>query len=370
MSDLPTPLEALTLALCRIESVIGDESAIADYVAAWLAAEGISDTQRVANNVIARAPAARERAPVLLLLGHLDTVPRSDANPPRLDGDRLYGLGASDMKAADAVMLAALAQAARTPGPYELRLVLYSGEEGPYAGSGLPVVRAARPDIFEGVDLALCMEPTDNALEFGCLGTMHAEVHFQGQRAHSARPWQGRNALHMAGPLLQALAELGPRDVILEGLAFREVASATMMRYEGARNVVPGSCTVNVNLRFTPDRSPADAEAHLAAIVRGACPEAWWNEGWIDIELTDLAPSGHVCSGNALVDALVAAAPTPPARRPKLAWTDVGRLSQWGIDAVNWGPGSGAQAHQVGEWCLRPQLQDSWATLQRLCGWA
>lgn len=363
-----TPLEQLALDLVALPSVTGHEGPIADHVEAWLRAAGPARLLRAGHNLVAQARADRRGAPRVVLLGHLDTVPVSDANPPRLEGDRLYGLGASDMKTADALILDTLAWAAAGHSPYDVVVGLYAAEEGPYEISGLPELRAAAGDLFEDIALAVCMEPTDNALELGCLGTMHAWVKFEGQRAHSARPWQGRNAIHMAAGFLSRLAALAPREVLLDGLPFTEVASATMVRHAGARNVIPAGFDVNVNLRFAPDRDGDGARRHIEDLVRASVPSAWFDAGWITIEVTDLAPSGRVCRRNPLIERLVEVAGPGLAVRPKQAWTDVGRLSAWGIDAVNLGPGSGAQAHQVGEHASRRQLAEAQALVRRWLG--
>lgn len=348
-------LERTALELLAIPSVTGSEGAIADYVERRLAALRPHRLVRHQNNLVVQARSQREGAPRILLVGHLDTVPPSKENAPRLDDDRLYGLGASDMKAADAVLLELLARAADETPRVDLIVAFYAGEEGPYVASGLPGLRAAAPDLFENVALAVCLEPSDNTIELGCLGTMHVGVRFTGVRAHSARPWQGRNAIHMAAPFLAAVAAHPERRVDCDGLLYREVLSATMLAYEGARNVVPASCLVNVNFRFGPDRDEASARDVVARLVDKATPAAWREAGWVESTVTDFAPSGRVVRRNPWVVRLEALLEGRPPQ-PKQAWTDVGRLSVWGIDAISFGPGSGSQAHQAGEWCSRAHL--------------
>lgn len=354
-----TPLEALALELLSIPSVTGAEAALADHLERRARAAGFARVARAGDSLALWPHPPRAGHPRLLLLGHLDTVPPAGANPPRLEAGRLFGLGASDMKCADALLLTVLEAARARPAAADLVGVLYAREEGPFDASGLPEVAAAAPEAFAGVDLALALEPTDNHLELGCLGTLHAWVRFQGQAAHSARPWQGRNAIHAAAPLLGRLAALAPRDVVQEGLTFREVCSATLVRCEGARNVVPREFAVNLNLRFAPDRSLPEAEAHLEAFVREAVGEAAWARGEVRVEVTDRCPAGAVVGRNALLEGLLAAGAGRVKRRAKQAWTDVGRLSAWGIPAANFGPGAPAQAHQAGEWCSRAALADA-----------
>jgi succinyl-diaminopimelate desuccinylase len=354
-----TPLETLALELLGIPSVIGQERSLADHVEHWTTTRGMERVVRAGDNLAIQPRPFRPGVPRVLLLGHLDTVPVSDDNPARLEATRLYGLGSTDMKCADAVILHVLAKSLEQAPRYDLSAVLYAREEGPYDESGMPEIVAAAPDLFENVGLAIAMEPTDNHFELGCLGTMHARVRFLGQRAHSARPWEGRNAIHLAAPFLSALAALPPRDIEYDGLAFREVCLATMLDYEGARNVVPGQLDVNVNFRFGPDRSRSEAVAWLTAFVHNAMGAEAVSKGDVTITVTDLCPSGRVCADNPLLATLREAAGGDKSLRAKQAWTDVGRLSEMGIEAINFGPGSGSQAHQVGEFCLRSNLEAS-----------
>jgi len=368
LSAEATPLEALALELIRIPSVTGAERTIADHVETWAKARGFDRVERAGDNLALRARPHRGDAPRLLLLGHLDTVPVSDENPPRLEGERLYGLASSDMKGADALILHLLEASLGREPRYDLDAVLYAKEEGPFVDSGMPEIAAAAPDFFRGVDLAVAMEPTDNHIELGCLGTLHATVHFEGKRAHSARPWEGRNAIHLSAPFLQALASLEPRDVTYDGMGFREVCSATMIEYDGARNVVPGGCDVNVNFRFGPDRSREEAVAWLTTLVADTVGAEAVQHGDVTVVVTDLCPSGRVCLDNPLLQELRAAVPEGTAMRAKQAWTDVGRLSEMGIDALNFGPGSGSQAHQVGEYCLRKTLESARGVMESWLG--
>lgn len=360
-----TALERLALQLLAIPSVIEHEAELADWSERWARERRFFGSTRAGENLALQPREFRPGRRRVLLLGHLDTVPESGPNPARLEGERIYGLGASDMKGGDALLLHLLARAVHDEPRHDLVGVLYAREEGPFAGSGLPEIMAAAPGAFAETDLVIAMEPTDNRLELGCLGTMHTSVRFEGQRAHSARPWQGRNALHMAAPLLAHVAAQAPRDVCFHGLTFREVISATMLHFEGARNVVPGACTVNLNFRFGPDRESDEACAYVEALVRDAVGDALLQQGLVTFEHTDLCPSGKVCGDNELLMELEQAAGGALERAAKQAWTDVGRLSQYGLDAINFGPGSTSQAHQVGEWAERAKLEQARVLLER-----
>ncbi|MDJ0521312.1 MAG: succinyl-diaminopimelate desuccinylase [Planctomycetota bacterium] len=366
MIEDATPLEALSLELLRIPSVIGEEAKLAAHVESWAHERGMHRLVRAGDNLALQARPFREGAPRLLLIGHLDTVPPADDNPPRLDDERIFGLGSSDMKCADALILHVLERARTEQSRFDLAGILYAREEGPFDESGFPEIVEAAPDLFESVDLAIAMEPTDNHFELGCLGTLHALVRFHGRRAHSARPWEGKNAVHMAAPLLAHIAALEPRDCRYDGLLFREVCSATMVDYDGARNVIPGRFDLNLNFRFGPDRSRSEALAWIAEQVREAVGAHAIDEGAVTIEITDICPSGRVCNDNPLFRSLAETAGPSAETRAKQAWTDVGRLSEMGLDAINFGPGSGSQAHQAGEWCSRANLEAARTLLE---GW-
>ncbi|MCB9871905.1 MAG: succinyl-diaminopimelate desuccinylase [Planctomycetes bacterium] len=338
MTDLERVL-ALCESLLAIPSVTGEEAAIADWLERRLQPQAPDTLLRAGNSLCVAPRAFDQRKPTLMLVGHTDTVPQLDDNPVRRDGDRLYGLGASDMKAADAVLLDVIEQSRVREPRFNLVGVLYAREEGPYAASEMPLIHAAAREWFERTDLAVCMEPTDNALELGCVGTLHAEVVFTGRRAHSARPWQGENAIHKAAPFLGRLAALKREPHEFHGLVFYEVLSATMVDFRGARNVVPDRFQVNVNYRFAPGKVESELRARLDSLVGDAG----------SYTIVDLCPAGRVCGDNPLLAALHRAAGSMEVRA-KQAWTDVGRLSQMGIDAINWGPGATAQAHQAGEW--------------------
>ena len=338
MSEIE-PVLALAEELCRIDSVIGQEAEIADWIEVRLRAAGMAEVVRAGNSIAVRPCIPDPARSNLLLIGHVDTVPASGPNPVRREADRLYGLGASDMKAACALILTLLERNIEQVATHNLVGILYAREEGPYVESEMPLIHAAVSSWFAGSDLAICMEPTDNRIELGCLGTSHAKVTFAGKRAHSARPWQGDNAIHKAAAFLTRLRDFGKRVHGFHDLEFFEVMSATMVNFSGARNVIPDRFEVNLNYRFAPGREEPDVCQEIEAVVAG---EAEW-------ELVDYCPAGKVCGDNPLLAELKQVA-GPVEVCAKQAWTDVGRLSHMGLDAINFGPGATSQAHQQGEW--------------------
>jgi succinyl-diaminopimelate desuccinylase len=334
-----------TLSLCAIRSPIGEEQEIAAHVAAQTGGE------RIGNAVVCgRVTGAR---PAVILAGHLDTVPLQEGDFParRADG-RVHGRGASDMKGALAVMIELWRGLDRAALPVELVQIYYDREEGPVAENGLVPLLNARPDLRKAA-LALCLEPTDLALQLGCCGSMHATFRFDGRSAHSARPWQGENAITRSGALLAWLHEQKPREVRVGELVFREVMTVTRIGGFTGRNVVPARCELNVNFRFAPGRSVESAAEELTALAKrfgAAC------------EITDRAPSGPAIVDNPLLLELRALTGAP--MEPKQAWTDVAQLAAHGIPAANFGPGEQAQAHQKGESCPEAALLQAYEMLE------
>ncbi|MDT7744224.1 MAG: succinyl-diaminopimelate desuccinylase, partial [Actinomycetota bacterium] len=272
--DLHADPVDLTAALVDVPSVSGEEKVLADAVEAALRREPHLEVVRLGETVLARTALGRDRR--VLLAGHLDTVPIAGNVPSRREGDLLYGCGTSDMKAGVAIM-AHLAVAIREPA-HDVTLVLYDCEEVEAVRNGLNHVERDRRDWLDA-DLAILGEPTSGLVEGGCQGTMRVVVELYGRRAHSARAWLGENAIHAAAPVLARLAAYEGREVDIDGCVYREGLQAVRIGGGVAGNVVPDAAEVTVNFRFAPDRSPADAEAHVRSVLDG-----------FDLRVTDAAP--------------------------------------------------------------------------------
>jgi succinyl-diaminopimelate desuccinylase len=294
--------------------------------------------------------AKRTGKPLVLLAGHTDTVPAQGNLPGRLEDGAVVGLGASDMKAGLAVMIELARWAAETELAYDLGLLFFPREELGPVENPLPGVFERTPVVDEA-QLVICLEPTDNTLQLGCLGNLNARAVFEGKSAHSARPWLGINAIKLAFEGLQQVLDAEPRDVDIDGLVFREVISVTQLNAGIAANVIPARAEAILNFRYAPDRSPESAVERVRELV-GA-----------DVEILSNSPPAHVASQSPLVEQLRAAGGFEV--QPKQAWTNVADFAARGLDAINLGPGGTRYAHAVDERVEIVELERTYDALQR-----
>jgi len=320
--------------LVDVPSLTGDEARICTEIATRLyPAVGRDGLDRLGDSLIVGRRTGR---PVLLLAGHLDTVPSQGQGPAFVEGNRLHGLGAADMKAGLAVIIHLLEDSAVQAGPYDVIGIFYSGEEGPSSGNQLEEVLTVAP-WMQQAEFAVVLEPSDGELQLGCNGIINATVYFEGRSAHSARPWLGENAITKAGEWMAGLHRLEPVLVEIDGLLYREVVSVTRASGGIANNIIPPRFELNVNYRFAPTRSLKEAETRLADLCSAV-------DG---LEITDSAPAGPVRFDTPFVKKLAEASGAP--RAAKQGWTDVARFGVHGVAAVNYGPGETSQAHQATE---------------------
>ena len=339
----------VTSALCDIESVSGHEQQIADAIEAVLRPLSHLDVTRDGHTIVARTNLGRSER--VVLAGHIDTVPLTDPPnlPARLEGDNLVGRGTCDMKGGVAVQLR-LATALSEPSR-DITYVFYDCEEVENERNGLARVGRNTPELLQA-DFAVLLEPTAGAVEGGCNGTLRVEVKAAGKAAHSARPWNGHNAIHEAATILGRLVAYQPLTISVDGLDYREALNAVGIRGGSAGNVIPDECVVTVNYRFAPNMSGEEALIHIRELFEGYA-----------VELMDLAegarPGLHLPAAKAFVEAL--GVPV----HAKEGWTDVALFSKLSIPAVNYGPGDPNWAHHPQEFCPVAQLVDAEAALLR-----
>ena len=378
--DLKGDVALLTEQLIAFDSVSGNESALADAIeSALLGLPGMDSGEsgagaplrlhRDGDTLIARTEtAAGER---VVLAGHLDTVPLPATSgargtvPPSwetVEGeDVLYGRGATDMKGGVAVQLRLAAETAYRLAVGErpdrdVTWVFYDHEEVEASRSGLGRVMRSVPELLQA-DFAVLLEPTDGVVEGGCNGTCRFQVTVPGRAAHSGRAWMGENAVHRAAPLLAALAAYEPQTVEVEGLAYREGLNAVRIGGGVAGNVIPDTCTVEINYRFAPDKTEEQAHAHVWELLRSAGVEEPW------VRVTDSSAAARPGLDHSAARAFVEAVGGEP--MPKYGWTDVARFSAMGVPAVNFGPGDALLAHSDEEHVPASAVRECFGALKR-----
>ncbi len=343
--DLDADIVDLTAALVDIESVSGNEACLTDAIEAALAQVPWLELWRHQNSLVARTSLGRPDR--VCLAGHVDTVPGNANLPSRLDAEYLHGLGACDMKGGVAV---GLKLAASLPEPTrDVTYVFYEAEEVEAERNGLTLISAVQPDVLSA-DFAVLMEPSNAVVEAGCQGTMRVDVSTHGVRAHSARSWNGVNAIHAAREILSRLAAYEPREPLIDGLRYHEGLNAVGIRGGVAGNVVPDTCTVEINYRYAPDRTADEAADHLREVFDG-----------FEIAVSDSAPGALPGLDRPAAAAFVEAVGGQV--NPKFGWTDVSRFSALGIPAVNFGPGDPELAHTQHERVPLAQLRSCLAQL-------
>lgn len=325
--DLTADSVTITRAICDIESVSGDERVLADAIEHALSAYPHLTVTRDGDAIVARTTLGRPQR--VVIAGHIDTVPIHDNLPTELRDGEIWGRGTVDMKAGVAVQLKLAAELAQPR--VDLTWIWYDHEEVSAELNGLGRLARTHPELLHA-DFAILGEPSNAVIEGGCNGTVRVELCSSGVRAHSARAWMGENAIHKLGPALERLAQYEPATVTVDGLDYREGLNAVRVAGGVAGNVIPDEAVLELNYRFAPNRSAADAIAELRALF----PE-------YDVRVTDQADGARPGLDAELAHAFVEAVGQPA--QPKYGWTDVARFSALGTPAVNFGPGNPSLAH-------------------------
>jgi succinyl-diaminopimelate desuccinylase len=352
VTSLAERLAARTLELVDIPSESRHEEAIREHLLALVPASYAC--AHAGDEVFLFAPERRPNTPLVVLAGHYDTVPAQDNIPGRIEDGAVHGLGASDMKGGVAVALELVRDLAESPADgADVALVVFGREELPVEHDPLPALLESSELVREAA-LAILLEPTDSVVHAGCLGNVIARLTFHGRSGHSARPWDADSAIAHAVEGLRPLLALEPRQAVVSGLAFVEVVSVTRLESGIADNVIPDRATATLNLRYPPDRTPDEAEAHLHSLVPAGAT----------LDVVSHAPAGAVVADNPALAALVAAGAHEI--QPKQAWTNVADFTAHGIDAINFGPGHTRFAHRRDEQVEIAALVHAYETLDRL----
>jgi acetylornithine deacetylase len=348
------------------------ESEAAAFVAAWgrdagLDVEVLEATPGRPSVVLRARGSGGGRS--LLLCGHLDTVTvEGMADPrPRVEGDRVYGRGAYDMKAGVVAALLACRDAATRGLAGDVIVAAVADEE--HASLGVQEVLAG-----VGADAAIVTEPTELELIVAHRGFVWTEVEVTGRAAHGSRPHLGIDAIVKTGPILTALGEL---DAALEGrthpLLGRGSVHASLIQGGEELSSYPARCVVGVERRTLPGESGAAIEAELGALLdrcRAGDPALRAEQRTLLVR-----EPFEIDAADPLVGAVRAAAATTLGAAPAVAgasyWADAAFIAAAGIPTVMFGP-SGEGAHAAEEWVSLASTEAVARTLtavaERICG--
>jgi succinyl-diaminopimelate desuccinylase len=234
----------------------GDDGVLeaAGFVEGWLEARGIAtETDEVRGLPVLRAEVGPEGAPTVVLHGHLDVVPGLAGQfEPRVEGDRLYGRGAYDMKGAVAAMLLTVA-GLREQERVRVRLGIVGDEE-----SEEEKERGSDHLVDGGFlgDFAITGEPTDLQIGVEAKGVLALRLEVSGVAAHGATPWLGDNAVLKAHDVFRSIESL---PFARHSSELFDRPSINLGRIIGgdALNKVPDRCAIDVDIRYLPDQDPA-----------------------------------------------------------------------------------------------------------------
>ncbi|HKA66288.1 MAG TPA: M20/M25/M40 family metallo-hydrolase [Solirubrobacterales bacterium] len=238
-------------------------SEAAGFVKGWLEARGIeAERDEVRGLPVVRAEVGPEGAPTVVLHGHLDVVPGLPGQfDPRVDGDRLYGRGAYDMKGALAAMLVTVA-AMRDQDRVRVRLGIVGDEESEEAAE-----RGSDYLVDSGFigDFAITGEPTDLHIGVEAKGVLALRLEVAGTAAHGATPWLGDNAVLNAIDVFRSIESL---PFARHSSELFDRPSINLGRIWGgdALNKVPDRCVIDVDIRYLPDQDPAAVLAEVRAL--------------------------------------------------------------------------------------------------------
>ena len=340
-------LGQLTLDLVNISSVSQDEKSIADQVEHSLKDLKHLSVSRISNSVVAKTNFGNTKR--VVIAGHLDTVPANNNFPGQKIGSEIVGLGSVDMKSGIAVALKLAHEI--TKSNFDITYLFYESEEIETKYNGLEIITSKNKDLLS-CDFAILMEPTNAILEVGCQGSLRFEVSANGKRAHSARWWNGENAIHKVSKILEILNNYKSREPNIDGYKFREGLQAVKLNAGIAGNVVPDSAVVSINHRLAPDTSKEQAEENMRKLFKD-----------FDFKLIDAASAAPTGLDNPLIKDFVAQIGKDVA--PKFGWTDVARFAKASIPAINFGPGNPNLAHHPDEKVSISQIEDVYESLKK-----
>ena len=314
--------------------------AAAGFVKGWLESRDIEVSDHDHNGLpvlVADVGPRRDDVPCIVWHGHLDVVPgRAEQFLPRVEGDRLIGRGAYDMKGGLAAMMCALKDVAAQDG-VRVRLVVVPDEESEEIDERSTDAVVARG---LGGDFAITGEPTDLHIGVQAKGVLVMRIVVHGRAAHSSTPWLGDNAVLKAIDVFRAIESL---PFTRESSEMFDRPSLNLGRIEGgdALNKVPDRCEMAVDVRYLPGQDPGDILAQVRAIPG------------IDVKRTFIHPPVTVSRRNPFVrglrEAVAQAISGEVVSVGRDGASDAASFIEAGIPAVEFGP-AGAGHHGPDEW--------------------
>jgi len=315
--------------------------AAAGFVKGWLESRDVDvrDRDHEGLPVILADVGAPEASggPTVVLHGHLDVVPgRPEQFEPRVEGDRLIGRGAYDMKGGLAAMMCAVREAADQDA-VRIRFLCAPDEEAE------EVEQRSTDALVRGgyrADFAITGEPTDMHIGVQAKGVLAIRVVVAGKAAHGSTPWMGDNAVLKAIDTFRAIESL---PFSRESSELFDRPSINLGRITGgdALNKVPDECLMDIDIRYLPEQDPGEILAEIRAL------------GDVEIARTFMRGPANVSRTHpyvrALSDAVRRSARGEVMSVGRDGASDAGSFLEAGVPAVEFGP-VGAGHHGPEEW--------------------
>jgi succinyl-diaminopimelate desuccinylase len=326
-------------------SVDGLRSA-AGFVKGWLDARDIAVADHAFGELyVLTAEVGPAAAPTLLFHGHLDVVPgRPEQFAPRVEGDRLYGRGAYDMKGGLAAMMLAMHDLA-TQDEVRVQLLCVPDEESEDIER-----RTSDEMVRRGLtgDFAITGEPTNLRVGVQAKGVLSCRIAVHGRAAHSSTPWLGDNAVLKAIDVFRRIESL---PFSRESSELFDRPSINLGRIAGgdAVNKVPDECVMDIDIRYLPNQDPDELLGQIRTIDD------------MEIRRTFVFPPAYVSRSNPYVLGLAetvteATRQTESVTVGRDGASDAVSFLKTGIPAVEFGP-AGAGHHGPEEWVSIPSLR-------------
>lgn len=248
------------------------ENGIASYIKDQLKACGIDSRTYEFEKGRADLVATIGGKDRLMLNGHMDTVPVGEESlwkhgpKAELLGGRLYGRGASDMKGGIACILAAVSDLDLTNARRGILLTFVADEEVELKGSMWLLEK--RKSIFNGVKYGIIAEPTNMKIRVAQKGYVEMRIHFHGKAAHGSKPWLGDSAILKAARFVIALQKLADSFKVKDRVLGRGTLNVGKIEGGTATNVVPDSCTINIDRRIVPGETPERAVGQVKGLLK------------------------------------------------------------------------------------------------------